>query len=117
VFQGRYTAILVDREPYLLHHVRYVVLNPVRAGKVTSPEHWSWRNYPATVGQAETPDWLATEWVLRQCGTRPVLAHQRLAQVVRDGQGQPSIWHARRNQIYLDDEQFVARMQSPIQDK
>jgi putative transposase len=40
VLQGRYKAILVDREPYLLELVRYVVLNPVRAGMVTSPEHW-----------------------------------------------------------------------------
>jgi putative transposase len=117
VFQGRYQAMLVDREPYLLQLVRDVVLNPVRAGLVTSPEHWRWRSYPATVGQAQTPDWLATEWVLRQCGTRPALAHQRLAQVVRDGQGQPSIWHARRNQMYLGDEQFVARMPSQIQDE
>ena len=32
VFQGRYKAILVDREPYLLELVQYVVLNPIRAG-------------------------------------------------------------------------------------
>ena len=117
VFQGRYKAILVDREPYLLHLVRYVVLNPVRAGMVTSPEQWSWSSYHATVGQAHTPDWLATEWVLRQFGTRRALAHQRFAQFVRDGQTKPSIWHELRNQIYLGDEQFVARMQSQIQDE
>ena len=34
VFQGRYKAILVDKESYLLELVRYVVLNPVRAGMV-----------------------------------------------------------------------------------
>jgi putative transposase len=117
VFQGWYQAMLVDREPSLLQLVRDVVLNPVRAGLVTSPEHWRWSSYPATVGQAQTPDWLATGWVLRQCGTRRAPAHQRLAQVVRDGQGQPSLWHARRNQMYWGDEQFVARMPSQIQDE
>ena len=117
VFQGRYKAILVHRDPYLLHLVRYVLLNPVRAGMVTSPEPWRWSSYRATVGQAHTPDWLATEWVLRQFGTRRVQAHQRFAQFVREGQTQPSIWHALRNQIYLGDEQFVARMQSQIQDE
>lgn len=110
-------AILVDREPYLLHLVRYVVLNPVRAGMVTSPEQWSCSSYQATVGQAHMPDWLATEWVLRRFGTRRALAHQWFAQFVRDGQTQPSIWHELRNQIYLGDEQFVARMQSQIQDE
>jgi putative transposase len=117
VFQGRYQAMLVDREPYLLQLVRDVVLNPVRAGMVASPEHWRWRSYPATVGRAHPPEWLATAWVLRQCGTRPALAHQRLAQVVRDGQGQPSLWHERRNQMYWGDEPCGARMQSQIQEE
>jgi putative transposase len=117
VFQGRYKAILVDREPYLLELVRYVVLNPIRANMVTSPEQWRWSSYHATAGQAHTPDWLATEWVLRQFGTRRTHAHARFAQFVRDGQTQPSIWDGLRNQIYLGDEQFVARMQSQINDE
>ena len=50
VFQGRYKAILVDREPYLLELVRYVVLNPIRANMVTSPEQWRWSSYHATAG-------------------------------------------------------------------
>ena len=51
VFQGQYKAILDDREPYLLELVRYVVLNPVRAGMVTTPEPWRWSSYQATAGQ------------------------------------------------------------------
>ena len=70
VFQGRYKAILVDREPYLLEFVRYVVLNTVPAGMVTSPEPWRWSSDQATAGQIHAPDWLAIEWVLRQFGTR-----------------------------------------------
>jgi REP element-mobilizing transposase RayT len=50
VLHGRYKAILVDREPYLLELVRYVVLNPVRAGMSTRPEYWPWSSYHATVG-------------------------------------------------------------------
>jgi hypothetical protein len=69
------------------------------------------------VGQAHTPDWLATAWVLRQFGTRRALAHQRFAQFVRDGQTQPSIWHRLRSQMYLGDEPFVARMQSQIREE
>jgi putative transposase len=109
--------MLVDREPCLLQLERYVVLNPVRAGMVTNPEQWGWSSYQATVGQAYAPDGLATAWVLRQCGTRRAQAHQRFARFVCDGQTQPSIWHARRNQMYLGDEQFVPRMPSQIQDE
>jgi hypothetical protein len=45
------------------------VLNPIRAGMVASPEQWRWSSYQATAGQANTSDWLASDWVLRQFGT------------------------------------------------
>ena len=37
VFQGRYKAILVQKDAYLFELARYVVLNPVRAGMVRTP--------------------------------------------------------------------------------
>ena len=37
LFQGRFKAILVDKDSHLLELARYVVLNPVRAGMVTKP--------------------------------------------------------------------------------
>lgn len=40
IFQGRYKAILVEKEEYLLELCKYVVLNPVRAGIIKSPEQW-----------------------------------------------------------------------------
>ena len=42
VFQGRFKAILVERESYLLEVSRYVVLNPVRAGIVRDVADWPW---------------------------------------------------------------------------
>ncbi len=38
IYQGRYKAILVEKESYLLEVCRYVTLNPVRAGLVKRPE-------------------------------------------------------------------------------
>ena len=40
LFQGRFKAILVDADKYLLDLTRYVVLNPVRAGMVRRPRDW-----------------------------------------------------------------------------
>jgi putative transposase len=40
LFQGRFKAILVERECYLLELARSVVLNPVRAGMVEAPGDW-----------------------------------------------------------------------------
>jgi putative transposase len=51
VFQGRYKAILVDRDSYLLELARYVVLNPVRVGMVKSPQQWRWSSYAAMMGE------------------------------------------------------------------
>ena len=45
VLQGRYKAILVQKETYLLELTRYVVLNPLRAGMATQPEDWPWSSY------------------------------------------------------------------------
>jgi len=42
LLQGRYRAILVDKDEYLLPLSRYVHLNPVRAGIVESPEKYPW---------------------------------------------------------------------------
>ena len=64
VFQGRYKAILVDKDNYLLELARYIVLNPVRARMVRSAREWPWSSYRATVGQQPKPGWLNTEWLL-----------------------------------------------------
>jgi putative transposase len=42
LFQGRYKAILIDRDSYFLELARYVVLNPVRAAMVKHPRLWAW---------------------------------------------------------------------------
>ncbi len=68
VFQGRYKAILVEREAYLLELARYLVLNPVRAGVVAAAGDWPWSSYGATAGEARAPAWLSTGWLLAQFG-------------------------------------------------
>jgi hypothetical protein len=53
VFQGRYKAILVEKDSYLLETARYVVLNPVRAGVVDDSGAWPWSSYTATIGRVK----------------------------------------------------------------
>ena len=60
LFQGRFKAILVDRDACLLEVCRYVELNPVRAHMVDVPAQWPWSSYCAHAGQAPTPAWLDT---------------------------------------------------------
>ena len=60
VFQGRYKAILIEKETYLLELIRYVVLNPVRAKMVDRVEDWPWSSYHAMLGKEEFLPWLDT---------------------------------------------------------
>ena len=45
LFEGRYRSSLVDTEAYLLTCMRYIELNPVRAGIVRHPERYTWSSY------------------------------------------------------------------------
>ena len=111
VFQGRYKAILVEKQRYLLELSRYVVLNPVRAGMVVNAGQWVWSSYQPTSGLASCPRWLQTDWLLSQFSCNRTNSRQGYIQFVADGQNQSSIWCELRQQIYLGDEQFAAFMQ------
>ena len=69
LFQGRYKAILLDREAYLLELTRYVALNPVRAGLVALPGDWRWSGYLDMIGERSPPAWLATDGLLARFAT------------------------------------------------
>jgi len=114
VFQGRYKAILVQRETYLLELSRYIVLNPVRARMVRSAKDWPWSSYRATSGVVESPKWLNTDWLLTTFAKTRKPAIERYQQFVTEGKNQPSPWEQLKNQIFLGDEQFVEDMQCKL---
>jgi putative transposase len=107
LFQGRFKAILVERESYLLELCRYLVLNPVRAGLVDQPERYQWSSYRTTCGLESEPGWLAVDWVLAQFGDRRSAARRAYREFVQDGVRSESPWAAVRGQIALGDRTFV----------
>jgi len=113
-FQGRYKAILVQKETYLLELARYVVLNPVRAGMVRSAKDWPWSSYRATAGMTEMPAWLSVDWLLSAFGRRRVEAIDGYRRFVSDGRNQPSPWEELRNQVYLGEAAFVEALQAAV---
>ena len=64
VFQGRFHGTLIERDSHLLEVVRYIALNPVRAGFVRFPEDWRWSSHEAIVGAARPPGFLARDELL-----------------------------------------------------
>ena len=117
VFQGRYKAILVERDSYLLELARYVVLNPLRARMVKRLENWPWSSYLATCGQASAPEWLQTDWILAQFGRQRASAIRQYVEFVHEGARLPSVWTQLQGQIYLGSEAFVKKMQGQIEQK
>ena len=115
LFQGRFKAILVDSDAYLLELTRYVVLNPVRAGIAKKPSDWPWSSYRASVGLAPAAPWLAVDGLLAQFAKRRSLAQQRYAQFVAEGIKAASPWSNLKGQVFLGDDQFVQRMQAHLQ--
>ncbi|MCL5043314.1 MAG: transposase [Gammaproteobacteria bacterium] len=114
VFQGRYKAILVEKEGYLLELARYIVLNPVRAQMVHSAEEWPWSSYQATVGSVDPFAGLYVDWVLSAFGQDREHAVAGYKRFVASGRGQPTPWEALKNQIYLGGDQFIASVQGTI---
>lgn len=108
LFEGRFKAVLVEREAHLLELARYVVLNPVRAGLAKSAAAWPWSSYKATAGLAEAPEWLETAFTLEPFGRRPAEARRRYAAFVADGRGAGyDPWGQLRGQVFLGSEGFA----------
>jgi len=114
VFQGRYKAILVERDSYLLELARYVVLNPLRAGMIKRLETWPWSSYLVTCGQMPAQEWLQTDWILAQFGRQRASAIRKYVEFVHEGARLPSVWAQLQGQIYLGSESFVKKMQAQI---
>jgi len=116
LFQGRFKGILVEREGHLLELIRYIVLNPVRAGFVKFAGDYAWSNYRATAGLAPAPNWLEVDWTLEQFGARNrAEAFEAYRRFVSDARGASyNPWEKTVGQIYLGSEEFCDRMQSLV---
>jgi len=106
-FQGRYKAILIQKDSHLLEVCRYVVLNPVRVGMVEAPEAWKWSSYLVTAGKARPYPCLTTDWVLGQFSVKRGKAEGEYRQFVKWGIGEKTIWTAVRGQALLGEDDFV----------
>jgi putative transposase len=109
VFQGRYKAILVEEDSYLLKVCRYVVLNPVRAGMAKRPEDWGWSSYQGTVGVNKPHPSLTIDGILRQMGQRIRNAQGNYRQFVKEGMKKGTIWGEVKGQTILGEDEFVER--------
>ncbi|RZL38606.1 MAG: transposase [Rubrivivax sp.] len=119
LFQGRFHAILVDRERHLLDACRYVDLGPVREGLARGAAGWEGSSFRALAGLQAAPDWLDVDGLHAHLLGRPAvtpaqhrLAGDRYARLVASDPGLQLLPGQLREQIFLGDADFAARMRA-----
>lgn len=66
LFRGRYKAILIESDQYLLQVSRYIHLNPVEAKLSDNPVDYKWSSYRAYINKTLSIAWLKTTFILNQ---------------------------------------------------
>ena len=115
LFQGRFKAILVQKEAHLLELSRYIVLNPVRAKMVLNAEDWVWSNYNAMVKSETKNQWLDVDWTLSQFGqsrTKTISAYQKF---VLQGKGLSDPKEQVKHQMFLGSDDFISEYQQTVE--
>ena len=115
LLQGRYKAIIVEKESHLLELARYIVLNPVRAELVRHPRAWRWSSYRATAGEEGTPGFLTVDWILSQFHQDRSRARREYRKFVREGYG-IDVWNELRG-VILGTNRFVEDLKPLLHEK
>jgi putative transposase len=96
LFQNRYKSFLCEEDPYLLELVRYIHLNPLRAGLVKDLKvlaGWTRSGHSVLMGRVKR-DWQDTDYVLSLFGRGVSSARRSYASFVAEGKG-----HGRRPEL------------------
>ena len=111
LFQGRYKALVVEKDTYLKELCRYLVLNPVRARMVKHPKDWRWSSYRTTVGLERAESWLEVDWILGQFGKDRKRASLAYKVFVEEGMGKKeSPWEKLHSRLYLGEREFLSHV-------
>jgi putative transposase len=117
LFQGRYKAIIVEKDNHLMSLCRYVVLNPLRIGLVTRPEQWRWSSCRATIGLVKRPSFLTIDWILSQFNGRKRAAMERYRRFVMEGIDKESPWETLKGQIFYGTDEFINQLSGLLDEK
>lgn len=112
LFQGRYKAILCDREAYLLELVRYLHLNPARLRQPVDPWQYPWSSHHAYLGEPSLVK-IETALVLSQFGRQVGRARQAYIRFLEDGLalGHAGKYYQTVDQRFLGDERFIKKVE------
>jgi REP element-mobilizing transposase RayT len=109
LFQGRYKAILCDKNSYLLELTRYLHLNPVRAELVKDPMEYKWSSYASYMGKSQEWAWLDSAAVLEQFSGNLSDARRQYRRFVLEaiGEGHKTEYYEVLEGRFLGDKEFA----------
>jgi putative transposase len=119
LFSGRYRAILVDKDSYLVELSRYVHLNPVRAGMSERPEHYAWSSFSGYIRKEKELAWMEYAGILSQFGTQQDRSRKKYREYVKQGIDKEgsSIFKELVGQAILGQDKFIEDIKCLIQGK
>ena len=111
VFQGRYKALVCDKESYLLELIRYIHLNPVRARIVSHPEDFAWSSYRSRFNDQQD-NLLDHLTVLEYFGNDTQARREAYRQFTESATGKPEEWphDVLQKNTYLGSPEFIERI-------
>lgn len=86
LFQGRYRAIIVEKDQYLKELVRYIHLNPVKKGLAKNPAKYLWASYKYYIGEEDCPEFLEMDMVYSYFSKKKSVAIKRLIKFTEENQ-------------------------------
>jgi REP element-mobilizing transposase RayT len=113
LFQGRYKAILCDKDAYLLELVRYIHLNPIRSNLVRDLERYRWVSHQSYLGRKKD-DLIDEDLVLSQFGRTKLVARRRYNDFIREGLDldHQAKYYEVKDQRFLGEQEFLERIES-----
>ncbi len=113
LFQGRYKAILIDADAYLLELIRYIHLNPVRSGLSDHPDLYHWSGHRPYL-ELESVNWLTTDWVLRRFSknrSQAINEYKRFTTGHTDDEMEKAFYSGNQKGVaVLGDESFIGKL-------
>ncbi len=118
LFQGRYRAILCDKDSYFLELSAYIHLNPVRARLVEKPQQYPWSSYRSYVREVKDP-LVDRDFLLAQLSKKITVSKRAYSRFVRSrlSQGYREDFYELKDQRFLGTEEFIEDIHTDLKER
>jgi REP element-mobilizing transposase RayT len=118
LFQGRYKALLCDRDAYFLELSAYIHLNPIRAGIVEKPSEYRWSSYRSIMDEKEVSI-VDRDFVLLQFSSKKKAARKAYRRFLDSHKydGHREELYRVKDQRFLGDDEFIEEIRKNLKEK